>query len=127
METPEPRSAVIPSVSGQQEEKIRHLSVDAQAAFQRFRQDGNPADLDPVIFAILTDFIPHAPARPLAEYPGTTLLMEDLGLDSLAITEIVFFTEDLLGISIANEEILTVRTLDDLRTFIQRKAARKAG
>jgi acyl carrier protein len=36
---------------------------------------------------------------------------------------VVFATEDLLGIRIANEEILQVMTLDDLRGFIRRKAA----
>jgi hypothetical protein len=35
----------------------------------------------------------------------------------------VFFTEDLLGIRIANEEIVQVLTLDDLRAFVRRKAA----
>ena len=37
----------------------------------------------------------------------------------------MFFAEDLFGISIANEEILKVRTIDDLRLFIQRKIAAK--
>ncbi len=105
------------------EEKIRHLPVEAQAAFRRFRLGGDVAELDVVIVAILDSFIPKTPARPLASLPGDTHLMADLGFDSLAITEVVFFTEDLLGIRIANEEIGQVRTLDDLRAFIRRKAA----
>jgi acyl carrier protein len=48
-------------------------------------------------------------------------LMEDLGYDSLAITELIFFTEELFGITISNEEILEARTLDELRHFIHRK------
>lgn len=107
-------------------EKIRHLPEAARAAFQRFETEGDLAALDLVIFAILEDYIPLPPARPLAEMPGGSLLMDELGFDSLAITEVVFFTEDLLGISIANDEIIQVRTLDDLRGFVRRKVAARA-
>jgi acyl carrier protein len=109
------------------EEKIRHLPVDARAAFRRFQAEGSAADLDVVLFAILEDFIPKQSGRALAGLPGDTPLMDGLGFDSLAITEIVFFAEDLFGISIANEEILKVRTIDDLRLFIRHKIAVKTG
>jgi acyl carrier protein len=105
----------------EQEQRLRHLPVEARAAFQRFQANRDAAELDPVIFAILADFIPAAPAAPLATMPGTTRLIDDLGFDSLAITELVFFTEDLFGFSISNQEILQVRSLDDLRGFICRK------
>ena len=105
------------------EERIKHLPAEARAAYQRFQAEGDPTALDPVIFAILADFIPRSPATPLAELPGDTRLIDDLGFDSLAITEVVFFTEDLFGISISNEEIVQVRSLADLRGFIHAKVA----
>lgn len=106
-----------------QETALRHLPAVAQAAFQHFAASGDVTALDPVIIAILEDYIPKPPAQPLATFPGDTRLIEDLGFDSLAITEVVFFTEDLLSIRIANEEIYQVRTLDDLRGFVRRKAS----
>jgi acyl carrier protein len=105
------------------EKALGHLPPLAQAAFQHFAASGDVSALDPVVFAILDDYIPKAPDQPLAAMPGDTRLIEDLGFDSLAITEVVFFTEDLLGIRIANEEIMQVRTLEDLRGFVRRKAA----
>jgi len=105
--------------------KLRHLPEAAQAAFRRFQREGDAAVLDPLIFAILESYIPRKRPLPLAEHAGDQRLVEDLGFDSLAITEVVFFTEDLLEISIANEEIIHVRTLDDLRRFIRSKAAAK--
>lgn len=111
------------TASRDRDESIRHLPAAARAAFERFQADGDPATLDPVVLAILEDFIPRDPTRPLAELPGSTRLIDDLGFDSLAITEVVFFTEDLFGISISNQEIIQVRTLDDLRGFIGRKVA----
>lgn len=109
-----------------QDEALRHLPEGARQAFNQFRTSGDPQVLDPVILAILADFIPRKATVALAELPGTTRLMEDLGFDSLAITEVVFFTEDLFGIAIANEEIIQVRTLDDLRSFVHRKVAGRA-
>jgi acyl carrier protein len=117
-----PPSTPLPAVIDP-EEKIRHLPEPARAAFRRFRSERDPAVLDPVILAILEDYVPRQPEKPLAEHAGTAVLIDDLGFDSLAITEVVFFTEDLLGITIANEEIVRVRTLDDLRNFIRAKVA----
>ncbi len=105
------------------EDRIKDLPAGARTAFQRFQATRDSATLDPVILAILEDFIPRQPARPLAELPGDTRLIDDLGFDSLAITEVVFFTEDLFGISISNDEIVRVRSLADLRGFIQAKVA----
>ena len=116
-----PDAQAVPATD--QADRIKHLPAEARAAFQRFQTAGDPTALDPVIFAILTDFVPRSPATPLAELPGDTRLIDDLGFDSLAITEVVFFTEDLFGISITNEEIVQVRSLADLRGFIHAKVA----
>ncbi len=108
------------------EDKLRHLPPAACAAFRRFQAERDASVLDPVVFGILEDYIPRKPEKPLAEFPPETRLVEDLGFDSLAITELVFFTEELFGITIANEEILQVRTIDDLRLFVRRKAGERA-
>jgi acyl carrier protein len=126
METRPPSSTPVTSPVDL-EEKLRHLPAGARAAFRRFQAEGQAADLDVVIFAILEDFMPEKSGRALAGLPGDTPLMGGLGFDSLAITEMVFSAEDLFGISIANEEIIKVRTIDDLRLFIRRKVEVKAG
>jgi len=121
---PPPSAPATPPVD--REEKLRHLPAEARAAFHRFQADGRAADLDLVANAIIEDFIPQKSGRTLAGMPGDTPLIDGLGFDSLAITEIVFFAEDLFGISIANEEIIKVRTIDDLRLFLRRKVTVKA-
>lgn len=121
-------TAVIPAmVARYPDESLRHLPAAAREAFGRFQAEGDPAMLDQVLFAILDDFVPRTPAGPLAALPGSTRLIDDLGFDSLAITEVVFFAEDLFGISISNEEIVQVRTLDDLCRFIRRKLHARPG
>jgi acyl carrier protein len=102
---------------------IRHLPAPAQAAFARFQAEGDPAMLDPVMLGVLEHFAPGPPNPPLSDLPGGTRLIEDLGYDSLTMVEVVFFTEELFGISVTNAEVLQVHTLDDLRGFIRRKLA----
>jgi acyl carrier protein len=115
-----------PAPATEREERLRRLPAGARAAFERFLANGDPAALDPVLLAILEDFAPHTPDRPRAKPTGDTRLIEDLGFDSLALTEVVFFAEDLFGVTISNAEIIQVRTLDDLRGFICRKVASRA-
>lgn len=112
--------------SADPEESIRHLPESARASYRAYRATGSVDALDPLILGILESFLPRKSSRSLADVPGDTRLMEDLGFDSLAITEIVFFTEDLFGIRIENTELLSVRTLDDLRAFIRCKVAARS-
>jgi len=105
----------------EREDLIRRLPDGARAAFQRFQAGGDPADLDQVVLAILKDFAPRNSTVRLDQLPGETRLIDDLGFDSLAITEVVFYVEDLFQISITNEEIAQVRSLGALRSFIRRK------
>jgi acyl carrier protein len=109
--------------AARKKDPAQRLPAEARAALQRFQAGGDPTALDPVIFAILEDYMPRRSAVSLSQLSGDKRLIDDLGFDSLAITEVVFATEELFGISITNEEILQVRTLDDLRGFIRRKVA----
>jgi len=114
-------SRTLSEISSSREERIRHLPAAAREPYQRFTTSGDAAALDAVILAILEDFLSQPPSAPLATLPGDTRLIEDLGFDSLTITEIVFFIEDLFVISISNQEIVLVRSLDDLRLFVRQK------
>jgi hypothetical protein len=105
------------------ETRTNRLIAESREGYQRFKDGGDPADLDGVVMAMLRD---HSPRRnfpaPGANHGGLRI-SEDLGLDSLAVTEMVFFAEDLFEIRITNQEIAEVRTVDDLRQFIRRKVA----
>ena len=81
MERP-PAAVIAPT---DRDEKLRRMTLKVQAAFGRFQASRELRDLDPVIIAILEDFIPRKTERPLATYSGDTRLMGDLGFDSLAI------------------------------------------
>ncbi len=107
-------------------EKVRHLPESARVAFLDFRRTGRVDQLDPLIFAMLESYAPKKPEAPFATLPGETLLMDELAFDSLAIAELVFGTEDLFEVRISNEEVLQVRSIDDLRAFIRRKVGERS-
>lgn len=111
------------SAANSHPESIRHLPAGARAAYADFQAGGDPAALTLVIMAILHDFSPHRATLTMDDLPGSTRLIEDLGFDSLAITEVVFAAEDLFRIRISNEEIARVGTLHDLCRFINAKMA----
>ena len=99
----------------------RHFPEDVQQAYTRFLQTRVPDDADIVVLAIMLDHLPDKKLRPAVAPADTMALVADLGFDSVAITEMVFFLEDLFGVRISNDEILRVRTVGDLRGFVRQK------
>jgi len=99
----------------------RHFPDDVQKAYSRFVETRVPADADIVVLAIMLDHLPNKKLRPAGTPADTLGLVADLGFDSVAIAEMVFFLEDLFEVRISNEEILKVRTVGDLRAFVRLK------
>jgi acyl carrier protein len=116
--------AAAPAVSPRVHEALARLPASCREAFARYQASGDAQALDAVVLAVVREYVPraHAPAvgEPLRE---DARLMEDLGFDSLAISETVFMLEDVFSVRIANAEILTVRTVGDLRAFVRQKLA----
>ncbi len=99
----------------------RHFPAEVQQAYARFLETRVPADADAVVLAIMLDHRPDKKLQPDVVPADTMGLIADLGFDSVAITEMVFFLEDLFGVRITNDEILRVKTVGDLRAFVRQK------
>jgi acyl carrier protein len=97
---------------------------DVQEAHARWLAQRDPAALDAVVLAIVAYHRPRrepgAASQPL---PDSAQLIADLGYDSLALAEIVFFVEDLYQVSISNEELKTLDTVASLRAYVRTKVA----
>ena len=121
MSANETSSLVQSDVAKEREERVRHLPARAREALHRYEAAGDSEAIDEAVVAIIEAFAPHRGGNALQPLPGGTRLIEDLGFDSLAISEIVFSIEDLFGVGISNQEIVLVSTLDDLRSFVRSK------
>jgi acyl carrier protein len=103
---------------------LRHFAPEVRAAYERACLGNDPGAVDTVVLAVLGDHVPDKGRRSAAAPDDTAALVTDLGLDSIAIAEMVFFLEDLFEVSINNGEIAGVRTVGDLRAFIRGKLDR---
>ena len=105
---------------------LRHFAPEVRSAYARFAAAGAAEDADLVILAVIRDHIPEKSVHAATRLDDPVALVADLGFDSLAITEMIFFIEDLFQVSISNAEIMEVRTIGDLRAFIRSKLAGRA-
>jgi acyl carrier protein len=101
----------------------RHFTPEVRDAYARFNSSRQPTDADIVVIAVVLDHMPDKKRRPAGALPDASGLIADLGFDSIAITEMVFFLEDLFHVRISNDEILAVHTVGDLRSFVRQKLA----
>ncbi|HLP00972.1 MAG TPA: acyl carrier protein [Opitutaceae bacterium] len=106
---------------------LNRFPAEVRAAYQTFRATGDEAALRVVVTAAVADFMPrnsvHSRTEPLR---AEERLIEDLGFDSLAVAETVFFFEDLFKVTIKNEEILALRTVGELCDFVARRLREKS-
>ena len=119
-----PESSDLPPSSRRPHDPLAKFPREVRDAFARFKSSGDTSAVDTVVLAIIRDFIPKHVAPP-ADQPlaDSARLMADLGFDSLAIAEVVFFLEDLFSVKISNAEIMQVGTVAELRAFVRTKLA----
>ena len=119
-----PSSSSVPSSSPDATTTLaRHFPAHVQDAYTRFKTTRSPDDADIVILALVVDHIPDKQRSTQQPPADSCKLVDDLGFDSIAITELVFFLEDLFRVRIGNDEIVRVQSVGDLRHFVRQKLA----
>lgn len=102
-------------------EVLRRCSPETIAAATRYRETSNPGEIPAIVFGLIDRYQPATAAVQLAQADDNARLIEDLGLDSLTLLEIVMSIEEVLQIRIANEELRSIRTLGELHKFLEAK------
>jgi 3-hydroxyacyl-[acyl-carrier-protein] dehydratase len=102
-------------------ETLKRCSASTFEAACQFRKTGNPEHLPVIIFGVIERFVESGLRGKLKESSDDLRLAEDLGIDSLTMMEIVMQVEEILQITINNQELRALRTIGEVRQFMEAK------
>lgn len=102
-------------------ESLKRCSQETIDAAILYRESGDVSCVPTIVEGIAERFL-EPDLRPLLREGDDNLrIFEDLGIDSLTMVEVVMLVEEVLSISIENEELRDLRTIGDVKNFIDCK------
>ena len=96
-------------------DSLKRCSPETYAAARAFRETGDLAHIPPLVHGIIVRYVERESRARLTGASDDLRLVEDLGLDSLTLMEIVVRADEVLPISINNEELCRLRTMGDVK------------
>lgn len=102
-------------------ESLKRCSPSTFEAAVQFRRTGNPEHMPAVVIGVVERFVEPDLRAKLKDADDDLRLIEDLGIDSLTMMEIVILVEEVLQLTINNDELRNLRTVGDVKLFIDCK------
>jgi len=102
-------------------EELLGFSPSCVDAAIRFYASGDFADFCVMLPGMIAFHLPRGAAASSTTLTDDLRLKEDIGLDSLALTEMAFKLDDLFGISIETRDVFGLETLGDLKAFLKQR------
>jgi acyl carrier protein len=99
-------------------EALKRCSPATREAASGFRRTGNAEFLPAIVHGLIEHYVEREARAKLARADDDLRLVEDLAIDSLTMLEIVFLAEDVLQVSIDNEDLRPFRTVGDIKRFL---------
>ncbi|MFI3291163.1 MAG: phosphopantetheine-binding protein [Opitutales bacterium] len=104
-------------------ENLKKCSEETIEAVVAFRKTSDTTLIPQIIVGILDRFVEEEFKPLLANPSDDMVLAEALGLDSLTMVEIVLAVEEAIGTTIDNDEIEALKTLGDIKSFVEKKVS----
>lgn len=102
-------------------ESLKRCSESTIEAALQYRKTADPKTVPIIVLGIIERFV-EPDVRPIIrENADQTRLLEDLGIDSLLMVEIIMLVEETLDIQIENEELRNLRTIGDIKAYLEAK------
>jgi acyl carrier protein len=105
---------------------LRRCSPATRDAAFAFRRTGSIEHIPAIIQGLIEHYVERGSRSKLKDADDNVRLVEDLALDSLTMLEIVFLAEEVLQITVDNEELRPFRTVGDIKRFIASKLSGKS-
>ena len=90
-------------------------TIEAALAYRRTHEASH---LPAIIIGVIERFVEPDLRSDLKEADDELRLVEDLGIDSLTMMEIVIMVEDVLQMQINNDELRNLRSIGDVKSFV---------
>ena len=87
-----------------------------------FRVDKDVSQIEKIVLGIIDRHLEPEQREILLDSDDSLRMYQDLGMDSLTMLEIVMLIEQTLKVSIDNEELRDLRTLGDVKAYLDAKA-----
>ncbi len=103
-------------------ESLKRCSASTVEGAIQYRKSHDVAQIPVVVIGVIERFVEPSLRAKLKGSDDELRLVEDLGIDSLTMMEIVILVEDVLQMQINNDELRNLRTVGDVKVFIDCKA-----
>jgi acyl carrier protein len=121
MTTTPPLPACHRNSSAELEQSLVGLDADTVDAVLHFHQSPTRETLRDMLPGLVAFHLPRGAALPPRPHIDSMRLAEDLGLDSLALSEMTFKMEEIFGFTAETRDILGIRTVGELIDFLAAK------
>ena len=111
-----------PTVEEDLKELLKRCPVGTYEAALTFRKTKDISQVEIIVMGIIDRHLEPEQREILADSDDTLRMYEDLGMDSLTMLEVVMLVEQTLEVSIDNEELRDLRTIGDVKAYLNAKA-----
>jgi acyl carrier protein len=102
-------------------ETMRRCPPEAIEAALKFQTSKDASLVPAIVLGIIERYVEPQNREKVRTANDDTRLFDELGVDSLMMVEIVMTVEDILQISAPDEELRTLRTLGDVKKYLDAK------
>jgi 3-hydroxyacyl-[acyl-carrier-protein] dehydratase len=115
-----------PEAEQELRDSLKRCTPETIEAAVAFRKTGDTSRLNVIVIGLLERFMDPA-MRPKLMQPNVDQfsILQDLGVDSLTMVELVMLVEETLGLTVDNTELRGIKTIGDIKQFVAAKVQKR--